>query len=249
MTKLLLSNDDGVFAPGLKVLQQTLSKHYHTTTLAPDRNRSGASNSLTLDRPLEITAQHNGFYSISGTPTDCVHIGMSGVLGEAPEMVVTGINTGANLGDDVLYSGTVAGAFEGRHLKYPSIAVSLVGSNPVYYQTAADIVLQMLQKISALNLAPRTILNVNVPDLPLNELKGVHITRLGHRHMAGQPCNMIDPRGVSRYWIAAAGDAADNEPGTDFFAVEQGFVSITPLQVDMTQYSAMDNLASWLETL
>ncbi len=247
--RVLLSNDDGVYAPGLEVLAQVLTDAAEITVVAPDRNRSGASNSLTLDRPLEAHHHHNGFIGINGTPTDCVHLGISGVFSERAEMVISGINAGANLGDDVLYSGTVAAAMEGRYLGLPPIAVSLAGSNPQHYVTAAEIVKQLLQDIRTLNLAPRTVLNINVPDLPLAEIQGVHVTRLGHRALADQPVESIDPRGVQRHWIAGAGVAADCGPGTDFYAVKSGFVSITPLNIDMTQYTGMDNLSNWLEEL
>lgn len=248
--RVLLSNDDGVFAPGLEAMAKVLAETKDVNVVAPDRNRSGASNSLTLDRPLEAHHHHNGFIGINGTPTDCVHLGISGVFSERPEMVVSGINAGANLGDDVIYSGTVAAAMEGRYLKLPPIAVSLAGgSSPVHYETAAEIVKQLLNNIHTLNLAPRTVLNVNVPDLPIADIKGVHVTRLGHRVLADKPVESIDPRGVQRYWISGAGAAEDCGPGTDFYAVKSGYVSVTVLNIDMTQYSGMDNLSSWLEEL
>ena len=215
--------------------------------LPPDRNRSGASNALTLDRPLEAFRHDNGFVSVNGTPTDCVHLGASGIFDFEPDIVVSGINAGANMGDDVLYSGTVAAATEGRHRKFPPIAVSVANHHPQHFETAAEIVRLMVAGIAKVNLAPRTVLNVNVPDLPLDQIQGVHVTRLGHRSLADKPVKVIDPRGCERYWIAGVGEVLDREPGTDFFAVEQGCVSITPLQIDMTQYDAMDNLGSWLE--
>ncbi|RTE66908.1 5'/3'-nucleotidase SurE [Amphritea opalescens] len=244
--KLLLSNDDGVYAPGLESLARILAQDAEVVVVAPDRNRSGASNSLTLDRPLESHHHQNGFVSINGTPTDCVHLGI-GIYSDAPDMVISGINCGCNLGDDVIYSGTVAAAMEGRHLHLPPIAVSLEGSNPQHYDTAAEVVRQLIKNIRGLVLAPRTVLNVNVPDLPLDQIKGTHVTRLGHRVMADAPVESFDPRGKQRFWIAGAGVAADCGPGTDFFAVKSGYVSITPLNIDMTQYSGMDNLSNWLE--
>lgn len=247
--KVLISNDDGVFAPGLAVLAATLSQSHETEVVAPDRNRSGASNSLTLDRPLEAFRHENGYIGINGTPTDCVHLGTSGIFSLAPEIVVSGINAGANMGDDVLYSGTVAAATEGRHLKYPPIAVSICSHHPRHFETAAEIVRLLLAGIHKVNLAPRTVLNVNVPDLPLDALQGIHVTRLGHRPLADKPVKVTDPRGYERYWIAGVGEVLDREPGTDFFAIESGCVSITPLQIDMTQYDAMDNLGSWLEDI
>ncbi len=249
MIKVLISNDDGVYAPGLAALAEALSKVAEIQVIAPDRNRSGASNSLTLDRPLEAHHHHNGFISLNGTPTDCVHMGVSGVFGMVPDLVVSGINAGSNLGDDVLYSGTVAAATEGRSMSLPPIAVSLAGHQPEHYATAAEVVANLVRDIHSLNLAPRTVLNVNVPDLVMSDIKGVHVTRLGHREMASGPVASVDPRGCTRYWVAGAGQVADREPGTDFYAVEQGFVSITPIQIDMTQYAGMDGLATWLEEL
>ncbi|MGB0732836.1 MAG: 5'/3'-nucleotidase SurE, partial [Pontibacterium sp.] len=228
-------------------LAKALSADHAVCVVAPDRNRSGASNSLTLGRPLELYKHENGFYGVDGTPTDCVHLGASEVLGFHPDIVVSGINAGPNMGDDVLYSGTVAAATEGRHFRYPPVAVSSANFHPAHYDAAAEIIRQILSQISQLNVAPRTVLNVNVPDLPLDELQGVHITRLGHRHPSEPPVKAADPRGRERFWIAGVGDIKDGEPGTDFFAVENGYVSITPLQIDMTQYAAMDNLASWVE--
>ncbi len=244
---ILLSNDDGVHAPGLAVLAAALAEVAQIHVVAPDRNRSGASNSLTLDRPLEPTRLNNGFISINGTPTDCVHLGISGLCEPRPELVVAGINDSANLGDDVLYSGTVAAAMEGRYLKRPAMAISLVGRQ--HFETAAEIARQLIMQVNRLNLAPRTVLNVNVPDLPLEQIRGIHITRLGHRNLADQPVRSVDPRGKERFWIAGAGEAEDAGPGTDFYAVAEGYVSITPLQADMTQYSGFDNLGSWLEGL
>ncbi len=247
--KVLISNDDGVFAPGLKTLAELLAQEHQTLVVAPDRNRSGASNSLTLDRPLDANLHANGFLGVNGTPTDCVHMGASGLFGMQPDIVVSGINAGANMGCDVIYSGTVAAAMEGRHLSLPAIAVSVAAYQPKHYETAAAVVRDLLQDIRTLNLAPRTVLNVNVPDLPLSELKGVQVTRLGHRHLGDRPVSTLDPRGKERFWIAGVGDVADREPGTDFFAIDEGYVSVTPLHVDMTQYSGMDNLGCWLEGL
>ena len=247
---ILISNDDGVYAPGLKVLAQTLIGAGHRcTVVAPDRNRSGASNSLTLDRPLEPILHSSGYYGINGTPTDCVHLGVTGIFsdGDIPEIVVSGINAGANLGDDVIYSGTVAAATEGRNLLYPPFAVSTANHHPAHYETAALIVADMLQNITTLNLAARTIININVPDLPIDDIKGIQITRLGHRFAGDAPLAITDPRGRLRYWIAGVGEAADRHPGTDFCAVDEGFVSVSPIQVDMTHYSGLEALADWVE--
>ena len=247
---ILISNDDGVYAPGLQALASALSEVAEVQVVAPDRNRSGASNALTLTRPVDAHRhENNGFVSLDGTPTDCVHMGVSGLFGMEPDIVVSGINAGANLGDDVIYSGTVAAAMEGRALSLPPIAISLTSHNPKHFSTAAEIAKSIVQKIAKLSLPARTVLNINIPDLPLSEIKGIHITRLGHRAAAGKPEAVADPRGKIRYWVAGAGDAVDKEPGTDFYAIEHGFVSITPLHIDMTLYSGMDNLGEWLEDL
>jgi 5'-nucleotidase len=249
MRKILVSNDDGVFAPGIVALAKAMKTIGDVTVIAPDRNRSGASNALTLDRPVEVHTLENGFISLNGTPTDCVHMGVSGLFCERPDIVVSGINNGANLGDDVLYSGTVAAAMEGRTLDMSAIAVSLASFTPKHFETAAEIVKTIVENLDTLNLPPRTVLNVNVPDVPLNEIKGIHLTRLGHRAAAGVPEAATDPRGKIRYWVAGAGDAIDKEAGTDFYAVEQGYVSITPLHIDMTSYAVMDQMGDWLERL
>ncbi len=249
MNNILISNDDGVFAPGLAALANALSEVASIQVVAPDRNRSGASNALTLDRPVDAHCHDNGFVSLSGTPTDCVHMGVSGLFGAVPDIVVSGINAGANLGDDVIYSGTVAAAMEGRSLGLPPIAVSLAGHYPKHYETAAAIAKTIVENVSSLGLPARSVLNVNVPDRPLSDIQGIHITRLGHRAAAGKPESSKDPRGKVRYWVAGAGDALDNAPGTDFYAVEHGFVSITPLHIDMTFYPGMERLGDWLEGL
>jgi len=238
-----------VFAPGLAALANALSEVASIQVVAPDRNRSGASNALTLDRPVDAHRHDNGFVSLSGTPTDCVHMGVSGLFGAVPDIVVSGINAGANLGDDVIYSGTVAAAMEGRSLGLPPIAVSLAGHYPKHYETAAAIAKTIVENVSSLGLPARSVLNVNVPDRPLSDIQGIHITRLGHRAAAGKPESSKDPRGKVRYWVAGAGDALDNAPGTDFYAVEHGFVSITPLHIDMTFYPGMERLGDWLEGL
>lgn len=245
--QILISNDDGVFAPGLEALAKAMADIASIQVIAPDRNRSGASNALTLDRPVEMHEHANGFIGLNGTPTDCVHMGVSGLFGPVPDVVVSGINNGANLGDDVIYSGTVAAAMEGRAMAYPPVAVSLASHYPKYYDTAAAIVRDVVLQLPSLRLPPRTLLNINVPDLPLEQIKGIHITRLGHRAAAGVPIASEDPRGKVRYWVAGAGDAVDKAPGTDFYAVEQGYVSITPLHIDMTLYDGMDALADWVE--
>jgi len=246
--RLLLSNDDGVSAPGLEAMAKELEKIAEIRVVAPDRDHSGASNSLTLTRPLHPVRLANGFVAVDGTPTDCVHLGLNLLYPDEIERVISGINTHANLGDDVLYSGTVAAATEGRFLQQPAIAVSLVNYGQHHYDTAARVVREILQKKLPLNVSPRTILNINVPDLPYDELRGIQVTRLGHRAKSGNPQKILDPRGKVRYWIAAAGEGEDAGPGTDFYAVRHNYVSVTPLQVDMTRYEAFSELSTWLET-
>lgn len=246
--KLLLSNDDGVRAEGLRVLAERLRPDVErVTVVAPDRDRSGASHSLTLDRPLSPETLHNGFVSIDGTPTDCVYMGLSSLFSSEADLVIAGINHGANLGDDVLYSGTVAAATEGRFLGVPSIAVSLTGKQ--HFDSAAEFVARLLKHYHLLKLPVGSILNINVPDKPYHELKGVRLTRLGHRHQAGEPIEARDPRGKIRYWIPGVGPTRDAGPETDFHAIDAGFISVTPLHVDMTQHSASESMSQWLNIL
>jgi len=245
--RILISNDDGYRARGLDCLSQTLVALADITVVVPDRDRSGASNSLTLDNPLRATVLENGFIRVNGTPTDCVHLAITGLLDDEPDMVVAGINAGANLGDDVLYSGTVAAAMEGRFLGYPAMAVSLAGKSLQHYETAAKVVVQLLDRLQKEPLSSDLILNVNVPDVPLSELKGFEITRLGHRHKAEPVVNMKDPRGKNIYWVGPAGAEQDAGMGTDFNAIKRSCVSITPLQVDLTRHSSIDLMSQWLE--
>lgn len=243
---ILLSNDDGYEAPGIVCLAQALASIARLTVVAPDRNRSGASNSLTLENPIRAHTMANGVIRVDGTPTDCVHLAITGLLSQEPDMVVSGINAGANLGDDVLYSGTVAAAMEGRFLGLPAIAVSMVGHAPVNYATAAQCVVRLVQHLVQHPLPVDTILNVNVPDRPYAQLAGYQTTRLGHRHKAEPVVKTQDPRGRDIYWVGPAGEEADAGPGTDFHAIRQGFVSVTPLHVDLTRYAAMQELQTWL---
>lgn len=245
--RILISNDDGVTAPGLAALYGALADYAECVVIAPDQDKSGASSSLTLDRPLHPHTLANGFISINGTPTDCVHLGLHGLLEQQPDMVVSGINLGANLGDDVLYSGTVAAALEGRFLNRPSFAFSLVSRQVDNLPTAAFFARKLLEAHASLELPPRTVLNVNIPNLPLEKIRGIQLTRLGHRARAAAPVRMVDPRGKAGYWIAAAGDVEDGGPGTDFHAVMQGYVSITPLQLDRTFGDGFKSLNGWLE--
>jgi 5'-nucleotidase len=247
--RILLSNDDGVHSPGLIALYEGLQGMGELHVVAPDRDHSGASNSLTLKRPLTVEEHPNGFYSVDGTPTDCVHLAVNGLFNQPFDRVVSGINTHANLGDDIIYSGTVAAATEGRHLGLPAVAVSLVNNGRFHYDTAARVVAALLKSHKPMELGPRSILNVNVPDLPWSELSGFCVTRLGARERAEGAVPMTCPRGKKRYWIGAAGNGGDAGPGTDFYAISQGYVSVTPVHIDMTRYQVMSSLRDWVEAL
>lgn len=247
--RILLSNDDGCTAPGLRCLHEHLLTRHTVDVVAPDRNRSGASNSLTLLNPLRAQRQSDGVTSVDGTPTDCVYLALTALLDQPPEMVVSGINAGANLGDDTLYSGTVAAAMEGRHLGFPAIAVSSVAVSPKHYDTAARVTLRLIERLQEDRLPGDTILNVNVPDVPWSELQGFEVTRLGNRHRAGEVTRSQDPRGRTIYWIGAAGAEADCGPGTDFHAVANKRVSITPLVVELTRHGAIERLQAWAQSL
>lgn len=247
--RILISNDDGVASPGLAALHAALADYASCTVVAPDQDRSGASSSLTLDRPLHAQTLDNGFISLNGTPTDCVHLGLNGLLPHETDLVVSGINLGANLGDDVLYSGTVAAALEGRFLARPAFAFSLLSRSPENLPTAAYFARKLVEAHEQLDLPPRTVLSVNVPNLPLEHIRGVQLTRLGHRARAAAPVKVVNPRGKEGYWISVAGDAEDGGPGTDFHAVLQGYVSITPLQLDRTFLAGAERIAPWLEAL
>lgn len=243
---ILLSNDDGYLAEGLTALADALREHADISVVAPDRNRSAASNSLTLEMPLRAYPASNGFIKVDGTPTDCVHLAITGLLEQEPDMVFAGINHGSNLGDDVLYSGTVAAATEGRFLGLPAVAISLVGSNPIHFDTAAQVAVTLLQQLINKPLPQDTILNVNVPDVAINALKGYQATRLGQRHKSEPVIKGNDPRGRIIYWVGPPGAEQDAGPGTDFYAVNAGFVSVTPLQLDLTWYERLNALADWL---
>lgn len=248
--RILLSNDDGCQAPGLRALHQELATFAEVVVVAPDRNRSGASHSLTLSRPLRVTRHGDeAVYCVDGTPTDSVHLAITGLLDHTPDMVVSGINAGANMGDDVLYSGTVAAAIEGRSLGYPAMAISLMGEACRHYACAARVAAQLIQRLAHTPLPADTILNVNVPDVPFEELEGYEATRLGRRHRAEGVICSRDPRGLPIYWIGPAGGEADAGPGTDFHAVARKRVSITPVQVDLTQYTGIDTVGQWLTGL
>jgi len=245
--RILLSNDDGYFAPGIAALAAELSQIADITVVAPERDRSGASNSLTLDRPLQLRRAANGFYYVNGTPTDCVHLAVTGMLDHLPDIVVSGVNHGANMGDDTIYSGTVAAATEGFLLGVPAIAVSLVGRQVSHFATAARVARQLVERFAAEPFGTPVLLNVNVPDLPFEQLEGTRITRLGRRHRAEPVIRAANPRGETIYWVGAAGEAADAGEGTDFNAVAHGFVSVTPLQIDLTHTAQIASVANWLQ--
>lgn len=245
--RILLSNDDGYFAPGLAALAATLAERGHDiTVVAPERDRSGASNSLTLDRPLMVRRTPSGFHYVNGTPTDCVHLAVTGLLPDLPEMVISGINHGANMGDDTVYSGTVAAATEGFLLGLPSVAVSLTHMQQENFQTAADFVADLAARFATRPVPEHVLLNVNVPDLPADRIQGVEVTRLGRRHKAQDTVRTVNPRNQTMYWVGAAGDAQDAGPGTDFHAVANGRISITPLQLDLTRYTQLGLIRDWL---
>lgn len=245
--KILLSNDDGYLAEGLAALASAVGAMADIVIVAPDRNQSGASHSLTLDMPLRVGTTADGVYFVSGTPTDCVHLAITGLLDQDPDMVVAGVNHGSNLGDDVLYSGTVAAAIEGRFLGLPAIAVSLTGDDPTHFVTAAKATCSLIERLKNHPLPADTILNVNVPDVPYGDLRGYQATRLGFRHRAEAMVKATDPKGKPLYWVGPAGSSQDAGPGTDFYAVAERYVSVTPIQVDLTRYDAIETLGQWLQ--
>jgi 5'-nucleotidase len=245
---ILLSNDDGWRADGLRALEAALAGLGRLTVVAPDRNRSAASNSLTIETPIRVVEQDDRRYAINGTPTDCVHLALSGLFEDEHHLVVSGINDGANLGDDVLYSGTVAAAMEGRFLGLPSIAISLVhdGEPKRHFETAGRVARELVVRLIATPLQSVSLLNVNVPNLPYESIQGTRVTRLGVRHRAQPVVHGRDPRGRPVYWVGAPGAGQDAGPGTDFHAVEHGYVSVTPLQFDLTRHTALPRLDAWL---
>jgi len=244
--RILVSNDDGYFSPGITLLAERLAALGEITVVAPERDRSGASNSLTLDRPLSVRRAPNGFFFVNGTPTDCVHLAVTGVLDFLPDIVVSGVNLGANMGDDTIYSGTVAAATEGFLLGIPSLAVSLASKEGRFVATAVEVALQLVQRFGRAPLGQPVLLNVNVPDVAQAALGTLEVTRLGRRHKAEPVVKMHTPRGEQAYWIGAAGEAADAGPGTDFHAVASGRVSVTPLQVDLTHHAQLAPVRAWL---
>lgn len=247
IVRILLSNDDGYFAPGLAALAEALAGLGEVTVVAPEQNRSGASNSLTLDRPLMLKQAANGFYYVNGTPTDCVHLAVTGMLDQLPDIIVSGVNAGANMGDDTIYSGTVAAATEGYLLGIPSIAVSLINFEGRYFSTAGRVARDLVERYMKQPIWDPVLLNVNVPYVPYEALQGMEVTRLGRRHKAEPVVRMTSPRKETVYWIGAAGAAADAGPGTDFHAVEHGRVSITPLQIDLTHTTQLETIRHWVQ--
>lgn len=245
--RILVSNDDGYFAPGIEALAEALNPLGQVTVVAPERDRSGASNSLTLDRPLSLRQTANGFYYVNGTPTDCVHLAVTGMLDYLPDMVVSGINHGANMGDDTLYSGTVAAATEGFLLGVPSIAVSLVSKSAADFSAAARVARDVAERFMRDPFPHPVLLNVNVPDVAYERLRGIKVTRLGKRHKAEPTVRSVTPRNETVYWVGAAGGAADAGEGTDFHAVANGYVSVTPLQLDLTHTGLISPVFDWLK--
>lgn len=245
--RILLSNDDGYFAPGLAALAEALSGLGEIVVVAPEQNRSGASNSLTLDRPLMLRQAASGFHFVNGTPTDCVHLAVTGMLDDLPDIIVSGINSGANMGDDTIYSGTVAAATEGYLLGIPSIAISMTSFEGINFATAGRVARELVERYVNNPIKGPVLLNVNVPDIPYEQLMGMEVTRLGRRHKAEPVVRMTSPRKETVYWIGAAGAAADAGPGTDFHAVEQNRVSITPLQIDLTHVNQLSAIRQWIQ--
>lgn len=245
--KILVSNDDGYLATGIRTLAGALEAIADIVVVAPDRNRSAASNSLTLNDPLRVSRNGKRRFRVNGTPSDCVHLALTGFLDEEPDLVVSGINHGANLGDDVIYSGTVAAAMEGRFLGFPSIAVSLVGREFRHFDTAGQVAVELVQRLGERKLPSDFILNVNVPDVPYAELTGMEVTRLGFRHKSEPVVESVDPHGRTIYWVGPAGPGQDAGKGTDFEALARNAVAITPLKIDLTRHEALDELSEWLQ--
>ncbi len=247
--RILIANDDGYQSPGIRSLHEAMSRISHSIIVAPDRNRSGASNALTLTHPIKVTEHAEDIYSVEGTPADCVNIALSGLLKETISMVVSGINDGPNMGDDVLYSGTVAAAMEGRFLGTPALALSMATHEPSHFDTAADVAVKLVSHLSEADLPTNMVLNVNVPDVPTDELAGFALTRLGTRHPSANAIAETSPRGDTIFWIGPAGDINDDSAGTDFHAVKNNYVSITPVTTDLTKTEMQPSLNRWLERL
>ena len=245
--KILVSNDDGYFAPGLKILVKNLQKVADVTVVAPDRNRSGSSSSLTLEKPLTVKKIDKNNYVVDGTPSDCVHLALTGLLPFKPDMVISGINDGANLGDDTLYSGTVAAAIEGYTVGIPSIAISMAQHQAKYFQTGANVILDLIKRLESNGLASTPLFNINIPDTTFKQIKGSMITRLGKRSQAEPAIGTFSPKGHKVYWVGAAGTPDDCGKGTDFFAVRENYVSITPIQIDLTNHKLINEMTQWIK--
>ncbi|NOY16083.1 MAG: 5'/3'-nucleotidase SurE [Gammaproteobacteria bacterium] len=245
--RILLSNDDGYLAPGLLALYEALKDSQELTVVAPDRDYSGASNSLTLQRPLRVRKSAENFQYVDGTPTDCVHLAITGLMEKEPDMVIAGINNGSNLGDDVIYSGTVAAATEGRFLGFPAMAISMASHEPQFFDTAARVVIDLINRLNEYLLPGDSILNINVPDIPYEDLQGFQATRLGKRHKSEPVVRQQSPQGDEIFWVGPAGQEQDAGPGTDFHAIKNHYVSVTPLEIDLTRYTAIETVAHWLE--
>lgn len=245
--RILVTNDDGIYAPGIKILAKALEAVGAVTVVAPDRNHSGASNALTLNQPVRVNKVADNQYSIQGTPTDCVHLAICGLIDEPFDLVVSGINDGSNLGDDIFYSGTVAAAIEGRLMGLPAIAISMGSSNPRHFETAGDVAVRLVKKMGQHMISQDTILNVNVPDLPFDDIAGFDVVRMGSRHRAEPIIREVDPRGHAMYWVGLPGAEDDAGPGTDFYAINENKVSVTPIQLDLTSYKSFEAVADWVD--
>ena len=244
---ILISNDDGYKSKGIQVLINELKKIAQITVVAPSRNRSGASSSLSLDRSIKVTKKEDSFYFLSGTPTDCVHIALTGLMQTLPDMVISGINHGPNLGDDTIYSGTVAAAIEGYLLDIPSFAISMGNVNPKHFETAAKVTSDLIKLYNKKKVSSASLLNINVPDIPYDELKGLEVTRLGKRHAAEKAMEKKHTQKESLYWIGEVGQPNDGGPGTDFYALKNNFVSISPIHPDLTDFKKIEITKNWIK--
>lgn len=244
---ILISNDDGYKSKGIQVLINELKKIAQITVVAPSRNRSGASSSLSLDRSIKVTKKEDSFYFLSGTPTDCVHIALTGLMQTLPDMVISGINHGPNLGDDTIYSGTVAAAIEGYLLDIPSFAISMGSVNPKHFETAAKVTSDLIKLYNKKKVSSASLLNINVPDIPYDELKGLEVTRLGKRHAAEKAMKKKHTQKESLYWIGEVGQPNDGGPGTDFYALKNNFVSISPIHPDLTDFKKIEITKNWIK--
>ena len=245
--QILVTNDDGIQAPGLAILAEALEPLGEVWVYAPDRQQSAVGHGVSLHRPLRVTPFKHRWFMVDGTPTDCVMLAVRDLLEARPDIVVSGVNPGANLGDDVTYSGTVAGAYEGMLLGINAVAVSDVVYVPKYMETSGVVARQIAEKVLAQGLPPDTMLNVNVPDVPVDQLRGTRVTRLGRRHYQDEIVRREDPRGRVYYWIGGNEPTHVVEPGTDFEAIDHCYVSVTPLHRDVTNHAVLESLRNWIE--